>query len=52
MKVAQWMHAFDIAHGDLKPENVLLKRLDSTPTDPRVAYCVVQINIWQIVFGD
>ena len=52
IQVADWMHEMGLAHGDLKPANILLKRLGSVPDDPLVAFCVVKGVINQIVFGD
>ena len=52
IQVAGWMHGLGLAHGDLKPANILLKRLDSIPVDPHVAFCVVKAITYQIVFGD
>ena len=52
IQVASWMHRSGLAHGDLKPDNVLLIKLDTRPTDQRVAFCEVQAVIYQIVFAD
>jgi len=52
IQVADWMHGFGMAHGDIKPSNVLLKRLETTPDNQHVAFCVVSGTIYQIVFGD
>lgn len=52
IQVADWMHGYGMAHGDIKPSNVLLKRLETTPDNPHVAFCVVSGTIYQIVFGD
>ena len=49
---AAWMHKSGFAHGDLKPSNILLKRLDGIPGDSRVAFCKVQECFYKIVFGD
>ena len=47
-----WMHYSDLAHGDLKPDNILLKRLDRRPGDWRVAFCEVGGEIYQVIIGD
>jgi serine/threonine protein kinase len=52
IQVAGWMHGMGLAHGDLKPANILLKLLDCAPENPHVAFCVVQGRIFQIVLGD
>ena len=47
-----WMHDSDLAHGDLKPDNILLKRLDRRPSDWRVAFCEVGGEVYQVIIGD
>ena len=45
IQVADWMHGFGMAHGDIKPSNVLLKRLETTPDSQHVAFCVASIRL-------
>ena len=52
IQATAWMHESGLAHGDLKSSNILLIRLAETPEDWRVAFCVVQGVVYQIVFGD
>jgi len=52
IQATAWMHASGFAHGDLKPDNILLKRLNDCPPAPCVAYCEVQAVKYQILIGD
>jgi len=52
VKVVRWMHECELAHGDMKPDNMLLKQLPGAPSDSRVAYCVVRDAYYQIFLSD
>ena len=52
VRVVSWMHECDLAHGDLKPDNILLKKLAAVPSDWRIAYCTVQGVHYQIFLSD
>ena len=52
LTVVLYMHETDLAHGDLKPGNILLRKLTLTPLDPLVAHCTVQGQIYQILVCD
>jgi serine/threonine protein kinase len=52
VQVVSWMHECELAHGDLKPDNILLKKLSEAPCDWRVAYCTVEGVYYQIFLSD
>jgi len=52
IQATAWMHASGYAHGDLKPDNILLKRLSERPVDSLVAWCEVKNVAYQILIGD
>lgn len=52
VQVIVWMHEMKLAHGDLKPDNMLLKKLPNVPDDWRIAYCTVEGATYQIILCD
>ena len=50
--VVCWMHESNLVHGDLKPDNMLLKKLQGMPEDSRIAHCTVDGTTYQIVLCD
>jgi len=52
IQATAWMHASGYAHGDLKPDNILLKRLSERPVGSLVAWCEVKNVAYQILIGD
>jgi serine/threonine protein kinase len=53
LKVVHYMHRAGLAHCDLKPCNMLMKKLDATPPhDSLLAWCMVQDQVYQILVCD
>jgi len=52
IQVVKWAHDCGMVHGDLKPDNIFLLKLESIPETPDVAYCVVSKAVYQIILGD
>ena len=46
------MHNENMAHCDITPHNIFLKKLSCRPDDERVAYFDYQSQVWQVVLGD
>jgi len=52
LKTVKWMHDENLAHCDITPRNILLKRLSQTPNDKRVAFIFWRGGFWQVVLAD
>ena len=49
LRVVLYMHRAGLAHCDLKPDNMLMKRMDAVPPpDSLLAWCIVQGQVYQI----
>jgi serine/threonine protein kinase len=52
LKTVMWMHEENLAHCDITPRNILLKKLSQRPEDERVAYFILGDDIWQAILAD
>ena len=47
-----WMHGENLAHCDITPRNIFLKRLSQRPEDKRVAYFTLGDEFLQVILAD
>jgi serine/threonine protein kinase len=52
LTTVMWMHEENLAHCDITPRNIFLKRLSQRPEDKRVAYFILGGDFLQVILGD